>query len=209
MARTYQNVSTLPFIVDPNSIMRDYGGQIDWAYVRRDDSVTVTANGVAAQAATSMTVDALSNPIPSGAILTFGSGEFAKLTAAAAKGATSLTVEALVNAIEDDDVATYVGTGIKSLSAGKVMARLAGGKLVPRGDRPGSETAVGLLASGASENSQSDALTGYGLIVGGVIYENMLIDAVAGVLPSAYKTEMQTAGVGTGFAFRAYSNSLD
>ena len=48
-----------------------------------------------------------------------------------------------------------------------------------------------------------------GAILGGVIYENMLPDAdpVTGLLPTAYKNELQAAGVGTGFAWVKYEDS--
>jgi hypothetical protein len=90
------------------------------------------------------------------------------------------------------------------------MAELSGGKVVPRLNRPGSETSIGILETDATEGDKSAALSGYGLIVGGVVYENLLREATGGppaVIPSAYKTELQTAGVGTGFGFRQYSDN--
>lgn len=73
--------------------------------------VTVTMAAAAAVAATSLTVDALSGPIPAGTILDFtGAGEFALTTADAAEGATTIAVEALDAAIEDNDTAVYAGT---------------------------------------------------------------------------------------------------
>jgi len=75
------------------------------------DAVIVVVGGAgAAQAATSIPVDALSGAIPNGTTLAFAGGtEFATLTAAAAAGATTLTVTALVNALEAADTATYAG----------------------------------------------------------------------------------------------------
>lgn len=118
--------STPTFIGD--FLSRDYllpgGVKVSASAFNAYDAVVVTANGAAAQNATSMTVDALSGAIPSGTILYFGSGEFARLTAAAAAGATTLAVEALVNGIEDDDAATYAGTsGKKRVYAGTLLGR--------------------------------------------------------------------------------------
>ena len=86
--------------------------------------------------------------------------------------------------------AAYQATdGHKVIKAGTAMVQLANGKIVPRAIRPGTEEAIGLLISTADEKSQTDALTGYGIIVGGVIYENLLPEAVA-----TYKTELNTNG---------------
>lgn len=69
--------------------------------------------------------------------------------------------------------------------------------------------AIGLIETGANEDSDTDALTGYGLLIGGVFYENMLPDASGSpkVLPSAYKAELQTVGVGTGFSWQTYADN--
>ncbi len=208
MRTEYTNVATPGFVVDPNSVTQDGGHQIDWTYVLREDAVLVTAAGTNAQGATALGVAALPGPIPSGTLLQFGADEYATTTAAAAAGATSIAVSALVNAIEAADTATYAGVGDKTVPAGKVMSILSSGKMVPRAQQPGSEGADGLLATAASENSKSDALTGYGLIVGGVIFENLLPDAAGGTtISSTYKTELQTAGIGTGFSWKQYSDS--
>jgi hypothetical protein len=85
--------------------------------------VDVGAAGAAA-AATSIPVNALSGPIPSGTVLNFGTNKFARLTAAAAAGATSLTVAAIPTALVDADVATYAGVGTTVLvPSGTVIGR--------------------------------------------------------------------------------------
>lgn len=72
--------------------------------------VTVDVGAAGASAgATSVPCNALSGPIPSGAILDFGTTKFAVLTADAATGATSLTVRAIPTALVDADVTTYIG----------------------------------------------------------------------------------------------------
>jgi hypothetical protein len=68
--------------------------------------------------------------------------------------------------------------------------------------------AVGLLATDAVEDDPAAPLSGYGLIVGGVVFEPLLPDATGGppkTLPAAIKTELESAG--TGFAFLPYSDA--
>lgn len=158
--------------------------------------------------ATTLTVYPLDGTIANSTTALFPGGTIqARVTANAAAGATSLTVDELQFIIADDSTATLEGTDDYTVLAGTVMAELSGGKLVPRAIIPGSETAVGLLESNATESDRSAALSGYGVIIGGVIYENLLPDANGGsTINSTYKTELQVAGVGTGFAWAAYAD---
>lgn len=214
---TSAKVSRPGFIADPASITRSAGGrQVDWPNVPesyRPGSFTVTvATGGAAIGAVSIPVVALPQKVMKGTVLRFSIDEFATVTADTNAGATALPVEALVTAVEAGDVATvaYESAGKKHIKAGTVMCELASGKVVPRAVRPGAETAIGIIETAADEESASDALSGYGIIKGGVLYENMLPDATGGppkVLPAQFKTELQTAGVGTGFAFEVYADS--
>jgi hypothetical protein len=219
MAYTTHNVSTAGFIADVSSITRNSGRQIDWANVGEEYRetpgnaavlVVVGAAGAIATA-TSVPVDALSGPIPSGTILDFeGAGKFAILTADAAAGATSLTVEALPDALDDDDEATYAGSagsGQKHLRAGTVIGELLGsGKISPRVVT--TNPATGILETDAVENNPVAALSGYGVIIGGVIYEALLPDATGTPrqLPAAFKTELDAAET-TGFAWMVYSDA--
>lgn len=217
MGRTTNDVSSPGFIVDPESIVRGTGRQIDWAHVPESFRSTPGTNAVAvgvgsagaAADATAVPVDALSGAIPSGTVLDFGAKKFARLTAAAAKGATSLTVAALATALVDADTATYAGvagSGSKTIPAGTVMGTLLGsGKGSPRVASTNPATFV--LATDAYEDSTSAALSGYGDIIGGALYENLMPDATGGppkTLASAIKTELASAS--TGFAFLTYSD---
>lgn len=105
--------------------------------------------------------------------------------------------------------ATYGVAGKRIIKAGTVMGELlsGNGSLSPRVVT--TNPAVGILATDAYEDSESDAVSGYGLIIGGVLYENLLPEATGTprVLAAAVKTELQTAGVGTGFAFKQYVDS--
>lgn len=99
------------------------GAKLHAASFLREDAVVVTTTAEAAATDTSIAVEALSGPIPSGTVLVFGAGEFAKLTAAAAAGAETLTVEALPATIEDGDTATYSGVGDYAVRSGTLVGR--------------------------------------------------------------------------------------
>lgn len=207
------NTSRAPFVADRDSLTHDGGHQVDWPNVGEEHRQTpgqiVTTGAGAALAATSIPVTALTVAIPAGTVLNWsGAGEFSITTAAAAIGATALAVEALDAAIEAGDTATFAGTGAKTLKAGTVVGTLLGaGKISPRVAATNPATAI--LATDAHEDSKTDARTGYGVILGGVLYENLLPEATGSpkVLLAAVKTELQAAGVGTGFAFLQYSDS--
>jgi hypothetical protein len=216
MARATYYVTRPPFVVDPDSIDRSSGRQIDWDNVPesyRQGAVTVTAATNADAAATQITVSALGGSIPTETNLYFGeAGEFARLAAAAASGATQITVDALGTTIESGDSAVYPGTGAKKIPAGKAMCELASGKILPRVNRPGSEVAAGFLETNAVEGEVQAAKTGYGMIIGGVLYENLLPDATGGTtgtISQDYKNELASAtnGKATGFAFEQYRDN--
>ena len=58
------------------------------------------------------------------------------------------------------------------IAAGTPMALLASGKMCPRLDRPGVETAYGVLVASADKNDKS-GLAGHGVIIGGVLFANL------------------------------------
>lgn len=211
--RTSYNMTSLPFVANRASLVYGDGIQIDWDTVteayRSIPQYTIQINDAAASSTdTTVGVDALPVALPAGTVLWFAAGKFLRTTLAAAKGATSLTTEALVANIADDAQAKYTGTpsGTKQIPAGTVMCRLASKMCVPRAIRPGSETAIGLLATDASQDDMSAAKSGFGLLLGGAVYENLLPDFSNGSW-ATFKSEMQTAGVGTGFAFLTYEDT--
>lgn len=209
MGRTYYYEEALPFVANEHSLVRSPGRQIDWVQVDeryRRSAVLVKLNGAASADATSITVDALLGAIPAGTLLHFGeSKEFARVTAAAAIGDTSITVEALPSAIEDNDEAYYGGTGAKVIPAGKIMAELSSGKLIPRdSDNISSETSTHILEATAVEDDESSDL-GHGSLVGGVIYEDMLPDASHASF-ATWKGELNAVGVGH-FVWQDYADN--
>lgn len=212
-----RNVSAPGFVADWNSIDRNTGRQIDWSLVPETyltgTSYTITVTEPADATDTALTVAALPVDLPVGSVLDFaGVGEFARLTAPASAGDTELAVEALDAAIEDNDTATVIVSGPgglpneKVIPAGTTMCELASGKIVPRAARPGAETAMGLLIATASQpgalGARSHAKSGHGLIVGGVIYENLLPEDI-----SAYKTELATNG--SGWVWQTYADNTE
>lgn len=219
MGRNTYNLSRQAFIVDQNSISQNSGRQVAWQHVPdrfRAGSQIVKAAAAALAAATSITVDALPVDLPAGTLIHFGgAGEFARLTAPALAGDTSITVEALPNGIEDNDEGVIPGDGPKTIPAGSVMAEITTGddkgQLVLRAYRPTGSTdpATCFLLTPAVQGDVTEAKTGYGCLTGGMLYENLLPDASGDpmVLPSDYKTELQAAGVGTGFGFEQYYDS--
>lgn len=203
-----RNVGSPGFVVDINSIDRNTGRQIDWNVVpdsyKAGVRYTITAPDGAAQGATSIGVTALTVALPLGTMLKFGTAEFAQLTQYAEVGAEDIYVEALPNAIESGDTAPYLlsESNEKVIPAGTVMCELANGKIVPRAARPGSEQAIGILWSTASQHSKVAAKTGHGVIVGGVIFENLLPETI-----TSYKTELETNG--TSWVWETYADSSE
>lgn len=99
------------------------GARLDPAQFRATDAVKVEATANAIATATSISVTALSGPIPNGTLLDFGTGKYAQLTAAAAAGATSISVEALPAQIDQNDVAWYEGVETKAVVSGTPIGR--------------------------------------------------------------------------------------
>lgn len=197
--RTTTTVSHQGAIVDPFSLARDGGRQIDWANVPesfRRGAVKAVANGAAATGATSITVDPLPEDLPRGAILNGGVGDQVVLTAPAAKGATTIAVEAITGGgIADNQELVYTGrAGKKYIPIHTIMADLSSGKMIPRAARPGAETASGILQSDADEDSRTAAASGYGRYIGGAFYQNRLPDFSNGAF-ATMKTELEAAGL--------------
>jgi hypothetical protein len=99
-------------------------------------------------------------------------------------------------------------TGKKIIPSGTAMGTLLGsGKMSPRVVT--TNPAVGLLEGDAIEDDLVHSLSGYGLMVGGVVYENLLPDATGGppaVLAAGIKTELQ-ANCAMGWQFEVYQDT--
>lgn len=97
------------------------------------------------------------------------------------------------------DLATGNGTAL--------MRVVAGGTYAATGTITASRSAVGIIETDAVYGSNSDSLSGYSLLVGGVLLENLLPDATGApkVLPATYKSELVTAGCT--FKYATYADS--
>lgn len=124
---TYQYQQQLPWVKD--FLNREHllamPVKLDRAQFNADDAVVVTvgAAGAALNATSIPVTPTLTGPIPSGTLLYFGAGKYARLTAAAPAGASSLAVEALPAALTAGNTAVYQGSGIKIVQNGTVVGR--------------------------------------------------------------------------------------
>lgn len=312
-ARHTHTISRPPFIVDPTTLVRGPGRQINWdrvpeSYRQGARATAVVGAAGAAQGATAVpaTVTFLNGGtvIPAGAVLDFGGGKFARVSAPYSSGA-NISVDALPTALVQDDTATYFepgDAGKKQLPAGVVLtldaptrtvvsAAVAGNTgngtigtvsatyaaepgvyritcdepatdgghfsvqapdgtvigdavvgtpatvggvtftisdggtdfavgdqftvevvtaaasqaamAVPRS--MGRGDAIGILEASAVQGDPSASLSGYGVLVGGPINENMLPDAVNGELDELWKDELRRTG--TGFSWHYYQDN--
>jgi hypothetical protein len=217
MPRTTAKIGTPGFIADLSSMESNDGRQIDWDHV--DESyrqtagtapviVTVGAAG-AAQGAVAVPVDALSGAIPSGTVLNFGGAKFARLTAGAAAGAVALAVAAIPTALVDNDTATYAGvagSGSKVLLAGTAIGELLGsGKISPR--VAVTNPATGILKTTAIEDDPSAASSGYGVFIGGGVYEALLPQASGSPRTIAQGIKDELVDAGCTFKFLKYADN--
>lgn len=97
---------------------------------------------------------------------------------------------------------TYGATGSRVIPAGTVMGELLSGAKTVSPRVVTTNPAVGILETDASENDPVAAKSGYGFIIGGAVYQNLL----AGGAPDA-TTKGELNGAGTGFAFLTYSDA--
>jgi hypothetical protein len=97
-----------------------------------------------------------------------------------------------VATVADADTFTYAAAGANATATGTITARF---------------TAQAIIETSANDKNLAEALTGYSVIVGGVLYENLLPDAAGTpkVLPAAYKSELVSAGCT--FKYIAYADT--
>lgn len=92
-------------------------------------------------------------------------------------------------------------TGKKFLPAGTLVGLAPDGRRLA--ERTATRAAIGILATDAHEDDRSAAVTGYGIIIGGPIYINLLP-----VTPDATMlTELRAVANTTGWYFETYGDS--
>lgn len=175
--------------------------------------------------ATAVVVEALVTAVVSGDVAPVAADAKAvRLSAAAAVGAVALVVDAIGHELAIGDLAQVAGdprlsqgvSGFKFVQAGSVMCELTAGankgKLILRRARPSGNTdpANVIILTNANEPNGmfgSDALSGYGVVRGAVVHENLLPDAdlTTGLIPTDYKTELKANGYA--WAFLQYNDS--
>ena len=99
--------------------------------------------------------------------------------------------------------ATYGAAGSRVLKAGTILSEVtATGKVVPRAlGASGTGSAFAILETAAHESSETDSLSGFGVILGGGIYDNKLADAADAAF-ATMKTEL-----GARFYYETYGDS--
>lgn len=207
--RTYQKNNSVPFVVDQNSVIRTLGRQPNWNRFGarwKQGAVKVVVTAIAAADAVLIAVTAILGPLKAGEVIDFGGKKFARLTADVAAGVNSLPVAPLATALAVNDTSYAGGTGFKSVPAGLCVCEDATGKIIPRAEAA-AETAYGYTETAMNENSSTDALTGYGVIRGGSLWENKLQDSTGNpkIIPAQWKTEM--AANGAQFMYDQYFDS--
>lgn len=209
-AETYANAAPLTWVVDMTSLIRDTGRQIDWDLITNKysrGSFTVKLAEAVEVGETEVTVDALPEALKKGDILEFPSG-FLKLDADAEKDETTITVVAPLNALADDEEAIAISALYEGQNRGALFIpesticvevdAATNRKIVPVDMHPDGDAADGqwmVLLTNAKNDSKTDAETGYGVTFAGVLYENLMSDAInniasPGNLPAAYKTAL-------------------
>lgn len=106
--------------------------------------------------------------------------------------ATGLTADAF-------SVSTTAGGSAVDLAGGNgtaLMRVISGGTYTATGTILAAWSAVGILETDAHYQAPGDSLSGYGLLGGGVLYDNLLADATGSpkAVLAAYKTELTAAG---------------
>lgn len=99
-------------------------------------------------------------------------------------------------------------TGKKYIPGGTVVGELLSGtkKISPRVVT--TNPAIGILEHTAYQDDPTAAKSGYPVVVGGVIYENLIAQASGGppkTLAAAIKTELAAAGAG--FVYEIYEDN--
>ena len=169
------------------------GGMVDAAQFNATDAVVVSVTAAAVAGAASVTVAALSGPVPAGTTLDFGGAKFAVLTAPAAKNATTLTVRPIPTALAIGDTATYKGVGRKLLKSGTAVGRTNAEREANAAYGPAAATddEIMLLAYDVSDAEQANECELYRSNAGLIVKENFLPEVKAGTMIAAVLTAIR------------------
>jgi hypothetical protein len=203
MGLTTTNLSRVRPYADEASLERAGGHQIDWTavslvdadskkYVKAGTVMGKTAAGLLVPRGTTQTITvAVTSNVATATLVGHGYsvGDVLIISGASLAYANGTKTVATV---ADADTFTYAATGANGTATGTIVA---------------SRTAIGLLETDAVQNGHADSLSGYSLLVGGVVYETLLPDATGTppVLAAATKAELTAAGCS--FKYVAYADS--
>jgi hypothetical protein len=191
MPLTSYSFSRARAIVDESSLERNPGAQIDWSVITAD------ADGAKrVKAGTVVSRMASGKVQPRSYALTLTSVSVTSNVATATKtghgfsvgeqiyvsGANLSYVNGLVTiaTVPDANTFTYAATGANATATGTIVA---------------SRVATEILETDATDQNLAESYSGYGSLIGGVLYVNLLPDATGTpkVLPAQYVTELKNA----------------
>lgn len=203
MSLTSYSLTRVRPVLDESSLERTTGVQIDWA------SITADADGAKrVKAGAVMSRMASGKVQPRSYALTLTSVVVASNVATATKASHGFSVgEQLyisggslayanglitIASVPTANTFTYTATGSDATATGTIVA---------------SRVATEILDTDATDINSGESYSGYGSLVGGVLYANLLPDATGTpkVLPAQYVTELKNAGCT--FKFGQYADS--
>jgi hypothetical protein len=203
MALTSYSLSRVRAVVDESSLERTPGAQIDWAVVTADAD---GAKRLKAGAVVSRKADGKVQP--RSYALTLTSVVVASNVATATKAGHGYSVgEQLFISGANLSYVNGLKTIVTVADANTFTFAATGGDATATGTIVASRVATEILETDATDLNMAESYTGYGTLVGGGLYENLLPDATGTpkVLPAQYKTELVNAGCS--LKFRQYADT--
>jgi hypothetical protein len=189
--------------LDEESLERAGGHQIDWTtvtladadskkYLKAGTVVGKTAAGLLVPRGATQTITVVVTSNVATATLVGHGHSVGDVLIISGANLAYVNGTKTIASVPDADTFTFVATGANGTATGTIVA---------------SRTAIGILETDAVYASHSDSLSGYSLLVGGVLYETLLPDATGTpkMLPAAYKTELDAAGCT--FKYQTYADS--
>lgn len=190
MSLTTTSLTRLRPYADESSLERAGGHQIDWAAIAAINGVKqIRAGTVMGRKAgkvqpcavgVTLTSVVVASNVATATLTGHGFAVGDVITVAGANLAYANGVKTIVS-VPDANTFTFEATGADAAATGTITARVA---------------AQQIIETDATEGARAESLSGYSMLVGGVLYENLLPDAAGDpkAVPAAYKAELTTAG---------------
>lgn len=203
MGLTNYTLSRARAIADESSLERLPGAQIDWSVITADadgakrvKAGTVVSRTAAGKVQPRAYQQSITSVVVAANVATatknghgYSVGEQLYISGGSLAYANGLVVVATV---PDASTFTYAATGANASATGTIVA---------------SRVATEILETDATDQNLAESYSGYGSLVGGILFENLLPDAsgTPKVLPAQYKTELKNAGAT--FKFVQYADT--